>query len=78
MLPGIGLVLEVEFSDRRLGPVHFIPRAHGGGIVREAKGRPVSVVAGGAGDLDNLGQQFLLRLVVGEDVLEVKVLRGQV
>lgn len=57
--------------------VEFIPGAHGSGIVGEGEIGPVAMTPGRPRHLDDAAQR-LLRLVVGEDVLKVKVLRRQV
>lgn len=48
-----------------------------GGIMREREIRPIPLTPGRAGDLYDLCE-FLLGLVVGEDVFKVEVLRRQV
>lgn len=78
-LPRIRRILDIQPSNATLGPVvvELIPGAHGGGIVGEGEIGPVAMAPGGPRDLDDAAQR-LLRLVVGEDVLKVKVLRRQV
>jgi len=75
--PCISLVLHIQLSYADLGLVDSVPRTHGGGIVAEGEIRPVTLIPRRSGHFNHLGQ-LLLRLVVGEDVFKVEILRRQV
>lgn len=81
MLPCILVVLDIQTTNPTptLGfmivmmVIDLVSGTHGGGIMREGEIRPVTLTAGRPGHLDHL-VQWLLGLVVREDLGKVKVL----